>query len=353
MCLPVAALAVGSLVAGAASTGLQAYGQYKAGKTAKANANAEAAFRSDQAMLAFNDAAQVEAFGALNSDLTLTISGLNNKVAQSITDTNVALINATTDFNVGVIKATTDFNVSSAEGAAKLLDAQGEAQAMIHGLNADYLETQAQGALEAGNQSERQSRAAYAQLKSQQRARLAANGVALDEGSALRIQSDTDYASEVDADVIKTNAMNQAFGYRVQSINERATGAFASLDAKSAANQKRMEGVAAKINGSVGIAQTTINGAISVADKKLTTSMQILQNETNAKIDAMNIKTDATRQALELKQQGLGFTASAAQAKRTAKSINPALMGVTSLAGGIANLAGQASGFKQAGAFGG
>ena len=349
MCLPAAAVAVGSLVVGAAGAGVSAYGAAKSASAQKANAQAEALFRAEQAKISEGNAQQVEAFGALNSSLVLATAGLNNALAQTVTDTNVALINATSDFNIGVIKATTDFNVSSAEGAARLIEAQGRAAETIHSMNADYLEIQADQVLEQGAQAERQSRSAYAQIKGQQRARLAANGVALDEGSALRIQSDTDYASDVDADVIKTNAIQGAFGYRAQAINERTQGAFASLDAQAAAGQKRGEAAWAKITGMVSEMQTKFDAASRTLDAKMTTSVQILQTTTNAKIEALNIKNDAKAQALAYRQQGMGFQAASTSASRTAKSISPALLAGTSLLGSAYQLGTQYTGFKQSG----
>lgn len=343
-------MAAGSLIVGAASAGLSAYGQAKSASAAKANARAQAQFSLDQSALANSNADQVEAYGALNTSLLMTTTTLNNQVAQQIADTNIDLLNTTAEFNVGIIKATTDFNVTSAEGAARLLEVQGSAQEAIANVNADYMEVQAQQILDQGNQAERQSRATYSKVKGQQRAALAANGVALDEGSALRIQSDTDYASEVDADVIQTSAMQQALGYRAQAVQERTQGIMASLNAKSGALQKRGEAFSAKINGMVATAQTKTDAALRTLDTKMTTSMQILQNTANAKIEALNIKTNAKRQALDYKAQGLGFKAQSESSTRTANAINPTLMAGTSLLGDIYKLSSQATSLVQAGA---
>lgn len=352
MCLPVAVLAGAALVTGAASVGMQAYGQYKAGKTAKQQAQMDAQMYARQAELANYNAAEIEKYGKINSDLVLAVGGLNNKMTQALADTNVALVNATTDFNVGIIKSTTDFNVSSAEGAAALLEQRGELEAAVHEQNAQLLEVQAQDTLEAGNQAERQSRAAYAVLKSKQRARLAANGVALDEGSALRIQADTDYASDVDADVIKTNAIKAAFGYRVSAVNERTSAAFASLDGKAKGLEKRTEAVAARINSQVAIAQAQFQGAMKNLDTKMTASVQILQETMNSQIEAFNIQNQARSDAWASRASAEGFSGQAAQARLTAKSINPALMAGTSLLSGVSQLASSWYGFNKAGAFG-
>lgn len=351
MCLPAAVIATAALATSAAGVGLQAYGTYKAGQTAKDQARLDAARFDQQAQLANFNAGQIERYGKLNSDLVLAVSGFNTGLTKAVADINVDLINATTDFNTGIIAATTDFNVSSAEGAARLIEARGEMEAAARNFNADVLEVQAQDTLEAGNQAERQSRATYAQLKSQQRVRLAANGVALDEGSALRIQADTDYVSDVDAKIIQTNAMKAALGYRASAVNERTAATFASLDAKAQATGKRAEAVAAKINGMVGIAQARLQGGVRALDTKMTASYRILQDQMSSQIEALNIRRQAESDAWASRAQALGFSGSAAQARLTGSSINPGLMAGTSLVQGVGSLFGQAYGFAQTGAW--
>lgn len=352
MCLPVAVMAAASLATTAVGVGMQAYGQYGAGKAAKTQAQLDAARAGQQAQLANFNAGQIERYGELNANLVLAVSKVNQGLTRDIAAVNVDLINATTDFNTGAIKATTDFNVSSAEGAARLLEARGNMQAAMHSANAEYLEVQAQDTLEAGNQAERQSRAQYAQIKGAQRARLAANGVVLDEGSALRIQSDTDYASDVDADTIQANAMKAALGYRVEAVNERTAARFASLDGKAAALAKRTEAMASRLAGDIGIAQATMEGGIRALDTKLTASYQILQEQMTSAIDARNIRQDAANQSWAARVSALGYSAQSQQSSLTAKSINPALMAGTSLAGGAAQLSQQWYQFKKSGTFG-
>lgn len=334
-----AAAAVGTAATiGAIGVGVSAYGTYKAGQTAKQQAQLQALNAAEQAALASENATNIEKTGKINYDLTLAVGGLNSAMTQAVSDTNISILNATTDFNVGMIKATTSFNVSSAEGAAALLEARGEAEATVHRGNADLLEVQAQDTLEAGNQAERQSRAAYSSLKGSQRARMAANGATLDEGSNLRIQSDTDYLSDVDADTIKTNAMKAAFGYRVSAVQERTTAAFASLDGQAQGIQKRGEAIAARINGAAGIASAELDRAVKTLDNKMTTSVQILQTNMNAQIDALNIKQQTESDAWAARASAKGYQGVAAQARLTAKSTNPGLMAATSLASGASSL---------------
>lgn len=352
MCIPIAIAATVAAVAGVASTGLQAYGAYQNGKVSKEQAKVNAAQSQMQAQLANFNADQAELYGDINAKMVTTISGINNKLTAGVSATNVALIGATTDFNVGIIKATTDFNVSSATGAAALLRAQGEAESQTHSFNALLDESQAQDALDQGAQQERASRAGYAKVKGQQRAALAANGVTLDEGSALRIQSDTDYASDTDAATIKTNTLKQALGYRIQGASETMSARMASLNGEAAAQQEMMKAVSAKINGEVAVTQATTDASVKTLDNQMTASFQILQSSMDAEVQAMSIKNQATSDAFNFRAAALGYTGQAAQATLTANSIHPGLMAGTSLLAGASQLAGSYASMSQAGVFG-
>ena len=90
-------------------------------------------------------------------------------------------------------------------------------------LSAQQKEQQARDALMAG---ERQSQAAMlqtAQTKSSQRVALAGNGVALDSDSAVNLLSSTDYLGQVDRNTIEANAIKQAWGIRMDAVNDRNT----------------------------------------------------------------------------------------------------------------------------------
>lgn len=353
MCLPALAFIGAALGASAATAatvgtlatvgtigaGLSAYGSYKGAQAQKAQANLAANNAAEQAALANENAGKIEAYAKDNVSLVLGTTSLNNQIAQAVSDANIGLINTTTDFNVGIIKSTTDFNVSSAEGAARLLEAQGQNQETVHNQNAQLLEVQAQDSLDRGAQAERQSRQAYAQIKGTQRASLAANGVTLDEGSALRIQADTDFASDQDADTIKTNALKAAFGYRVQGVNEVTAGKFASLDAQSQAMGKRTEAAAARINASVGIAQAELDRSVKTLDNKMTTSVKILSANMDAKVEALNIQHQAESDAWASRASAKGYLGAAAQARLTAKTTSPFLAGATSLLNGASQVA--------------
>ena len=92
-------------------------------------------------------------------------------------------------------------------------------QADIAGINATTAERTAQSALYAGQQQAQRSMLATANLKGQQQASFAANGVDLGEGSANRTLTSTDVLGQVDANTIAANAVRSAWGYRAQASN--------------------------------------------------------------------------------------------------------------------------------------
>lgn len=91
-------------------------------------------------------------------------------------------------------------------------------QARIADLNAQMEQDNAREALRQGGQQETSLRFQAGQLKSRQRATMAANGVRLDQGSALNRLNSTDYMTEADAATIRQNAAREAAGYRMASV---------------------------------------------------------------------------------------------------------------------------------------
>lgn len=92
-------------------------------------------------------------------------------------------------------------------------------QAKMSEMNAAQIEKSAQQTLRAGQAEEQAVRMRTGQLKSTQRAAMAANGIALNEGSAVQVLTSTDYMGEVDANTVAANAVRAAWGYRVEGTN--------------------------------------------------------------------------------------------------------------------------------------
>lgn len=92
-------------------------------------------------------------------------------------------------------------------------------QAAIADSNARIAEVGAQSALLQGQQQVGALTLKAGQLKSSQRASMAANGIDLGVGNAAEIQASTDIMKEIDANTLTANAVRSAWGYRTQAVN--------------------------------------------------------------------------------------------------------------------------------------
>lgn len=92
-------------------------------------------------------------------------------------------------------------------------------QAQLDQMNAQSSENQAQSVLSQGNFEQQNQQLKTADMLGQQRAGMAANGVALGVGSAANVQESTQVMGQIDTNTIAANAMRQAFGYRSQANN--------------------------------------------------------------------------------------------------------------------------------------
>jgi hypothetical protein len=109
-----------------------------------------------------------------------------------------------------------------AVGSAQAARAQRNAarySAAVSRSNAQIAEWQARSIVEKGNRELSAQRLRTAQALSAQRTRLAANGIAVDEGSALNLLHDTEYLGELDANTIKDNTAREEWGARVQQTS--------------------------------------------------------------------------------------------------------------------------------------
>lgn len=102
---------------------------------------------------------------------------------------------------------------------AKSQKLQANGAAAIADLNATQFELSAQQELRKGDAGVAAASARAGQVKSAQRAALAANGVDLGVGSAAEVLTSTDIAKEDDMNMITANAVRAAWGQRVQATN--------------------------------------------------------------------------------------------------------------------------------------
>lgn len=92
-------------------------------------------------------------------------------------------------------------------------------QAFMSDLNARQAEKEAQYTLDRGQKQIGQLTLKAGQLKSSQRARMAANGIDLGEGNAAEILASTDIMKESDALTISADATRSAWNSRIQATN--------------------------------------------------------------------------------------------------------------------------------------
>lgn len=125
--------------------------------------------------------------------------------------------------------------IGSAFGAyyqAKTQKIQLSLQADIARINARVAERTAQTTLLAGQRQEQGARLSTAQLKSGQRARMAARGIDLASDTATNILTTTDVMGEIDANTIQANAVRAAWGYRTEGVNSQISARMADANAR-------------------------------------------------------------------------------------------------------------------------
>lgn len=120
---------------------------------------------------------------------------------------------------LGMQAAGAGMSALGAYGGAKSERSALAFQAQMLDINAQAAERRAQIALDQGAYQAAQVERAGADAKSTARAVFGARNVALDEGSALAVQSGIDLVSQEDAQQARVNAVRQAWGYRTEKTN--------------------------------------------------------------------------------------------------------------------------------------
>lgn len=125
-------------------------------------------------------------------------------------------------------------NAFGSIGVTKHNNAIAQSQANIARLNAQMMERQAQGVLRSAEKAIVTKTMQAGQVKSTQRARLAANGIAVGVGSAAEVQASTDIIKEIDKNQLKTNAVADAWGYRLKAVGYEGDALMAIAKKQSA-----------------------------------------------------------------------------------------------------------------------
>jgi len=127
-----------------------------------------------------------------------------------------------------------------------------QGQADLAENNARVAELAARSAIRQGQKVEQSVRLRTANLKSSQRASMAANGIDLSSDTAVNILTSTDVMGEIDANTVAANAARSAWGYRTEATNFQNDAMFKRTSAGT-------------INPYMRAGTTLLTGAIDVA----------------------------------------------------------------------------------------
>lgn len=134
------------------------------------------------------------------------------------------------------------YSLTSGFQNAAAYQSQGEFQRQQYEFNAKMAEYQGEQAIKRGVTDSLNAKKMAKRMIGSQRAAYAAQGIEVDEGSALDVQVDTAIQAEKDAITIKNNSIREAFGYKVQAVDLRGQGMIAEMTGRQKANQSILTG---------------------------------------------------------------------------------------------------------------
>lgn len=123
------------------------------------------------------------------------------------------------------------------------IKARGRYEESIYNTNARLANLKAKDAIERGKTEANKLRSESRKFIGAQRAAAAAQGVQVDIGSVGDIVNETENLTALDAITIKNNAFREAFGYRVESIEQRYMGQNARRSADFEARSTILTGI--------------------------------------------------------------------------------------------------------------
>ncbi len=111
----------------------------------------------------------------------------------------------------------------------------GRANKAIDDWNAKVADLQAMDAITRGEWGVARQRRGVQSLVGSQRASFAAQGVVVDQDTAGQVVDQTIQLGEEDAATIRTNAIREAWGFKVQAADQRLRGKLAQAEGDNAA----------------------------------------------------------------------------------------------------------------------
>lgn len=133
-------------------------------------------------------------------------------------------------------------SLAGAYSQSEALKSQSDYQRSMSAINARFADIQGKDAIERGEKEAQKLKKGAKRTIGAQRAALAAQGIDVNEGSALELQEDTDKLSSEDAMQIRNNAWREAWGYRVQAQNISSQSAMSSIGANAQARSTLLTG---------------------------------------------------------------------------------------------------------------
>lgn len=127
--------------------------------------------------------------------------------------------------------------VSNSMIQANAMKQQGKYESSIYETNARIADLQAQDAIKRGDKAAAENDRRTKVLLGAQRARMAAQGIDIESGSALDVQEDTAAYGAEDSLTIKNNAWREAWGYKAQANDYLSKSEFTRVTANSRAGQ--------------------------------------------------------------------------------------------------------------------
>jgi len=150
---------------------------------------------------------------------------------------------------------------------AEALKQQGEWQKEMFEFNAQMARLEAQSTREVGKREAGKFAQKGAKALGAQRASLAAQGIVVDDATALDIQEETRGFIQDDVNMIRNNAYRVANGLEMQAIDYDQQGSFAEITGRSKASQELVGGLLQSTRDFVS-AGDTLNKASKAQDEK-------------------------------------------------------------------------------------
>lgn len=136
---------------------------------------------------------------------------------------------------IGVATAVISATMSGiqAKNQAEAERSAAEYNAQVANNNATIANQQRSSTLQQGDVEAQNEMRKQAQMIGEQRAQMSANGIDITQGSAQDILASTKFLGGIDVNTIQSNAARQAWGYEVQSMNDKSTAVMETWKANS------------------------------------------------------------------------------------------------------------------------